>query len=138
MVTMEPKTLRERRVLFTFLLAHLVLYADHHGGWEVALGEGYVIPERKVDTHLGVLNAKDAVHRRGSLHYDGCAVDLLLYVNGQYITDSAHPAYAELGRYWLSLHPMCRWGGDWDEDGKPAEPGEHDANHFSLSNDKRG
>lgn len=63
----------------------------------------------------------DAEHMRGSLHYQRCAIDLNLFVDGEYISDGSHPAYRELGAFWKSLDDLCAWGGDFG-----------DANHFSI------
>jgi hypothetical protein len=49
------------------------------------------------------------------------AVDLNLFKNGQFLTDSE--AHRPLGDYWKSLHPDCCWGGDFS---KP------DGNHYSM------
>lgn len=45
-----------------------------------------------------------------SRHLDRLAIDLNLFISGQYITDGAHPAYQELGRVWEELDDHNRWG----------------------------
>jgi hypothetical protein len=63
-------------------------------------------------------------HMEGSLHYDGLAVDINLFdADGKYLTDTAD--YKQFGDFWKSLHPDCRWGGDFR--------GNPDGNHFSLT-----
>jgi hypothetical protein len=102
-------TLRQKQSVFARLIAHLIshIYAR---GWEVTLADGHV--EKKVG------------HMAGSLHYIRLAQDLNLFVDGKWIQDGAHPAWAELGEFWEKLNPLCAWGGRFQ-----------DANHFSLAHD---
>lgn len=102
-------TLSEKQQLFARLVAHLISHVFAKG-WAVTLGDG------NVDAKVG--------HMRGSLHYQRLAQDLNLFVDGEYIQDGGHPAYAELGEFWEGLHPLCRWGGRF-----------RDANHFSMAHD---
>lgn len=75
-------------------------------------------------------NAKSGAGISNSLHLIPLAADLILYkddpsteeVEYEYRPDSA--AYKPLGEKWKSMHPLCRWGGDFS---KPV-----DGNHFSL------
>lgn len=70
-----------------------------------------------------VTNHQGKGHRVGSLHYDGCAGDGNLYDGeGNYIADDR--GHRELGTYWKTLHPYCRWGGDFQS---------KDYNHYSFS-----
>ena len=118
-----PVTLREHQGLFSRLLAQLILYADDLGH-DVAVGEVLRSPQeahRLAGTGAGITM---------SLHCDKLAADLLLFADtdgdGQtddYLIDT--PSYAHLGAYWKSLHPLCRWGGDFT--------GRKDGNHFSVS-----
>lgn len=100
-------TLREARVIFTTLICKVV---------EKATELGYEAAYDEVTNHQGV------GHRIGSLHYFGCAADVLLYKDGTYLTKTAD--YQALGEYWESLHKYCKWGGRFS---KP------DGNHFSFS-----
>lgn len=59
---------------------------------------------------------------KSSLHRIGLAVDLNLFKDGRYLTNSED--HAPLGAYWKTLHPLCRWGGDF----KPKP----DGNHYSI------
>ena len=113
-------TLREKRCLFTKLKALLILWISHQPDWEVASGEGYVALTDAAD------GDHDGPHKAGGAHYTGLAEDLLLYIKGEYVTDSKHPAWVMIGTRWESLHPLCRWGGKWG-----------DANHISLEHEGR-
>ncbi len=107
-------TLREARCAFTYHLARLILWATEQG-YEVALDE---VTER--------LTAKDPTsdHRRGSLHHDGLAADVLLYKDGKYLVGTED--YRTLGEWWEAqghAHNLpLSWGGRFG-----------DGNHFSLS-----
>lgn len=126
-------TLRERRVLFTRLLGELLLWVGEQPGWEVALDEATVHSPRRIRTSLdgtpGVATydiLHDAVHKHASLHYAGLAADLVLYVEGQYISDGAHPAWLAIARRWESMHPRATSGLRWQ-----------DADHVSLGEGER-
>jgi hypothetical protein len=112
-------TLREKRVAFTECVAKLIIFAFTEG-YEPALDQV------KRTAAEASANAAKGTGIRNSLHLDGLAVDLLLYRDGRYLTESAD--YRTLGAYWKSLHPLSRWGGDFS---KP------DGNHFSLEHDGR-
>ena len=51
---------------------------------------------------------------RSSEHKDKCAIDLNLRKPGfgMVVTTEEH---RKLGEYWESLHPMCRWGGRYND-----------------------
>lgn len=109
-------TLSEKQQLFTRLIAQLILWADEKG-YRLTFGEAYRTPEQ------AALNAKTGSGISNSLHTKRLAVDLNLFINGQYQTDSA--AYLPLGEYWESL------GGSWGGRFK-SRP---DGNHFSLEHE---
>jgi len=69
-------------------------------------------------------------HRDGSNHYIKLASDLNLFKDGQYLTRTMD--HLDSGTVWESRHDLCRWGGNWDKDTHPGEPGENDGNHYSL------
>lgn len=115
--------LGSRQELFAELLPHLL---DHIRvlGWKVRLGDGHV--------QAGV------GHRKNSLHYVRLAQDLNLFIDGEYVTDGRDPRWLTLGRFWESLHPLCRWGGRFQESydpesNMPLEFTGVDSNHFSLT-----
>ena len=76
---------------------------------------------------LADLYAKMGRGVRNSQHLDRLAVDLRLYVSGQYQTET--PAYARLGAQWKKLDKRARWGGDFP---KP------DGNHFEFIDPQEG
>ena len=70
-------------------------------------------------------------HMPSSLHYDRLAADLNVFIftvegTWDYIEsyDEAPGVWNRLGNYWKSLHPLCRWGGDFET---------RDLNHFSIT-----
>lgn len=69
-----------------------------------------------------VTNHQNKGHSSASLHYSGCAADILLYKNSTYLIKTED--YRALGEYWESLHPFCKWGGRFKK---------ADGNHFSFS-----
>lgn len=119
--------LRAHQSLFVHLLPKLILFGEQQG-YSFTLGEGKVINPRKATLPDGRTTVvQDRVHMLKSLHYDGLAIDLNLFINGQYISDGGHPAWTLLGVHWESLHPDCRWGGRIRNG-----PSAVDSNHFSL------
>lgn len=113
-------TLREARCLFTRLFAQLISWANAQG-YETSVEETVRSKLQAMD------NAKGGAGISLSLHLVGLAGDLNLYRNGLWLQKSEQ--HAELGAYWKSLHPLCRWGGDFkDAQGKPTP----DGNHYSI------
>ncbi len=112
---MEVETLGQRQRRFLPLLAKLIDFA-YSQGYQLSAGEAYRTPEQA---------ALDAQHGTGianSLHILRLAIDLQLFKDGVYLTDSL--AYKPLGDFWKTLDPDCAWGGDFKS---------VDADHFSLS-----
>ena len=107
-------TYREKRVLFSQLLAAHVLWANEQPTREVAFDEGTVKSPRKVRSEGArgyEFEARDAVHISGSYHHVGLACDLILYINGVWISDGGNPAWTLMGEHWERQHPLCTWGG---------------------------
>lgn len=100
-------TLREKRCLITSLIPRLIDFVISQG-LEIAIDDA---------------KARDG-HMRNSLHYLGLAVDFNLYRGGVYLTKTEDHRLA--GEYWKTLHPLCRWGGDWG-----------DGNHYSVEHGGR-
>ena len=85
-------------------------------------------------TRLGDVFAREG-HRPGSNHYCKIAGDINLFLDGEYITTTE--GHRISGEMWESRHELCRWGGNWDKDDHPGEPGEDDGNHYSLIHEGR-
>lgn len=116
-------TLGQKRRLFTRLLPGLIEEMRRRG-YEVSLSEGYV--GDSIDRP-----DEDSPHRRDGGHFKGIALDLNLHQcrcvpahdqecprPAYLVTTEAHQPF---GLYWKTLHPLCRWGGDFG-----------DGNHYAL------
>jgi hypothetical protein len=111
-------TLGEKQRLFTRLVGILIEYA-YQQGYELTFGDAYRSPEQAEK------NTKDGVGIKASLHVKRLAVDFNLFKEGIFITDTQ--GHYNLGVFWESLHPLCRWGGRFVS--KP------DGNHYSLEHE---
>ena len=89
-INQKPVTLRQKRVLYTNLLAKLLLW----------------INENDIEVAIGQDGQK---HMAGSLHFVGLANDLIFYKDGVWLQKTDQ--YKKAGEYWESLHPLCCWGG---------------------------
>ncbi len=101
-------TLREARIIFSFYFAEKLCQKARELGFDYAFDE--------------ITNHQGTGHKKDSLHYFGCAGDLILYKNGVYLDKTED--YQELGEYWESVNSDCKWGGRFS---KP------DGNHFSFA-----
>ena len=108
-------TLRQQQSIFVLLVAQLILHA-YKQGYQLTFGEAWRTPEQ------AKLNAARGTGISASLHIDRLAIDLNLFRDGKFLSDSSD--HKALGDYWKSLHPLCRWGGDF----KPKP----DGNHYSM------
>ena len=106
-------TLGQRQRLFTQLISKLITFA-YDNGYELTFGDAYRDPR----VH-GDVGSKKSYSSANSLHKQRLAVDFNLFKNGVYLT--ATNDHKALGEYWESLHPLCRWGGRFN-----------DGNHYSL------
>jgi hypothetical protein len=111
------ETLRQKQSRFALGVALLIQEADKRG-YAVTLGDAYRTPGQ------AVANALSGSGIASSLHCERLAIDLNLFKDGRYIIDGE--GHAELGRWWKSLAPDHRWGGDFQK---------RDFNHYSLSSD---
>ena len=113
-------TLGQKQRLFTQRVGLLIGWAYDHG-YELTFGDAYRSPEQAA----ALASQGKGIAR--SNHTRRLAVDLNLFINGEYRTSSED--YAALGSFWKSLstpEAECAWGGDFS---KP------DGNHFSIEND---
>lgn len=107
-------SLRLARCAYSQALAELVL-------WIIA--QGYEVAFDEVTENL---TAKDPTsdHMPGSTHHVGLGADLLLYKNGDYLTNSEEYRFA--GEQWELMgaerHLPLAWGGRF---------GHPDGNHFA-------
>lgn len=117
-------TLSDKQQRFAVMVARLILEA-HARGWRVTFGETYRSKEEAARLAKAGLGIKE------SLHTVRLAVDLNLFIDGEYQTNSA--AYEPLGVWWEShSRPsegiVCAWGGRFS---RP------DGNHFSFEHEGR-
>lgn len=108
-------TLGEKQRQFTLMVAKLIIWAYDHG-YELTLGEAQR-SQAQADA-----NARSGAGISKSLHLKRLAIDLNLFKDGIYLTDSA--VHLPLGEYWESL------GGSWG--GRFSRP---DGNHYSLEHE---
>lgn len=99
---------------FSTNLALLVLYANSVG-YTVTFGEVWRTPEQ------AALNAKKGIGIANSLHTQRLAADINIFHGTTWL--NKREDYVLLAKFWKSLHPMNRWGGDFT---RP------DSNHFSM------
>lgn len=110
-------TLSEKQRLFCKLIGQLITWSFDNG-YEFTFGEA------QRSALQAAANAQTGAGIARSNHLVRLAVDLNLFVNGEYRSDSE--AYRPVGDHWKSLNPLCRWGGDFS---RP------DGNHFSLEHE---
>lgn len=108
--------LGDKQKLLCRLLPKLLKKA-HKLGFEVTLGDAYRDPRV-----FGMIGVKKGYGHRNSNHKRRLAIDLNLFLDGEYM--DASEDHRELGEYWKKLHPDCRWGGDFN--------GVPDGNHYSI------
>lgn len=112
-------TLSQQRCLFTLLISQLVIYVN-----DTLPGYALAFDQVKRDPATATANAAAGIGIANSLHLDGLAADILLYIDGVY---TAHTeAHRVIGEHWKTMHPLCRWGGDFrNSEGKPRPDGDH-------------
>lgn len=112
--------LLDRQFLFSRSVP-LLLHRIEFEGLQYKLGE----IERKPGQ--AALNAAAGIGISNSLHLLGLAIDVHLFKDGVYLTDSS--AHYKFGQFWKSLTSLHRWGGDFlDASGRPKP----DGNHYSI------
>lgn len=100
---------------FTLCVSKLIEYA-YQKGYALTLGDAY--RDKRVHGDFG---EKKSYSSAKSCHKLRLAIDLNLFVDGEYITDGNCEAYWDLGEWWENCHELARWGGRFE-----------DANHFSF------
>lgn len=108
--------LLRQQTTFSVLIARLVAWANDNG-YAVTYGEAWR-PDK-----MAVWYASTGQGIKNSLHRLKLAFDLNFFLDGKQLVtvEELRP----LGTYWKTIHPLCRWGGDWT---KPHP----DADHFSM------
>jgi hypothetical protein len=112
----EAVTLGQKQRLFMRLLPRLIDHA-HSLGFELSGGDLYRDP--RVHGEIGI--RKGYGHPK-SAHKYRLAIDLNLFFNGQFLTDSE--AHRPMGEWWEQQHPLCRWGGRFN-----------DGNHYAITHE---
>lgn len=105
--------LGDKQRLFTSLISKLIIFA-YENGYELTFGDAF--RDHRLHGKIGV---KLGYGHPKSNHKNRLAVDFNLFKDGKYLT--ASDDHKELGEYWESLHPDCRWGGRFN-----------DGNHYSM------
>lgn len=113
------ETTRQKQSRFARNIAKLIEYA-YSIGYEITFGECWRSPEQ------AKWNAAQGIGTTNSLHIERLAIDLNLFKDGRFITDSE--GHSLLGAFWKSLGPDFRWGGDFTK---------KDYNHYSIAHDGR-
>ena len=105
--------LGQKQELFMRLLPRLIDKA-HELGFEIRGGDLFRDPR----SH-GKYGAKKAYGRSKSNHKLKLAIDLNLFKDGKFCTETED--HRPLGEWWEQQHELCRWGGRFN-----------DGNHYSL------
>lgn len=113
--------LLEKQQLFSELVRRL-LGALTSMGYKVTFGEAWRSPE----TAKMMVSECKGIAR--SLHTERLAIDLCLFKDGKYLTDTKD--YEDAGKLWKAMSSkdyVCAWGGDFRH--LP------DGNHFSIEHE---
>lgn len=117
-------SLRADRCLFTTLVAELLIKVRDkqwsYGRVEVAVDEWTIHTPRRVRINGELQRAEDAVHKKGSRHHSGLALDLLVYINDEYVSNGDHPIWHELDQMAKEIDQRFSFGIEF-----------RDANHLS-------
>ncbi len=105
-------SLFEKQQVFSHAVGMLLCYA-HQEGYGLTLGDSYRDPRV-----FGKLGVREGYGSANSNHKLRLAIDVNLFINGEYIKDSDH-------QVWIELHDFFEALG-----GAPIIIG--DANHFSF------
>lgn len=109
-------TLGQKQRKFTRMIADLILFA-YEQGYELTFGDAFRDPR----VH-GAVGEKKSYSSANSLHKERLAIDLNLFKDGRFLSQSED--HRPLGEYWESL------GGSWGGRFK-------DGNHYSLEHGGR-
>lgn len=104
-------TLGQKQRKFTFMVCQLIQFA-YDKGYELTFGDAFRDPRL-----FGQLGEKKGYGKSSSNHKQRLAVDLNLFKDGKYLTETSD--HQVLGEYWESIGGS--WGGRFN-----------DGNHYSL------
>lgn len=99
--------------VFSKLIAEHTLWL-YHQGYECTEGDAYRDPRA-----FGTVGKKGIYGRKNSNHKRRLAKDINLFRDGQFLTETVDHKLS--GQKWETRHPLCRWGGRYD-----------DGNHYSM------
>jgi hypothetical protein len=120
----QPMSLQDKQAWFAHMTAKLILEAESRG-YSVTLGEAWRSAEQAA--FKTKINQQKGIGIAASLHTRRLAIDLNLFRNGKFLTDTAD--YLPLGEWWerQSVGEIrCRWGGRFKR---------ADGNHFSFEHE---
>ena len=116
--------LSEYQRIFTKNVADLINYAYNDLCIELTFGEAYRTNEQQL---IYVQSGKSKT--MNSKHLKRLAVDFNFFKDGNLTYD--WNVIKPLGDYWESLHPLNRWGGDWNNNEE--KDGFIDTPHFEMN-----
>jgi hypothetical protein len=138
-------TLREKQSVFVGCVGHLIARASTTG-YALTFGEAWRTDEQAIINHLGAVGREQlaqlveadgyadlaaALRNNGkgtgivaSVHMDRLAVDFNVFKDGALCSQEWQ--FEPLGMFWEGLHPLCRWGGRFQDYG-----------HFSFEHEGR-
>lgn len=105
-------SLRQKQSIFAFLSARLMLYMNENG-YEFTYGETYRSPEEAARLVKLYKAGKGPKATLNSLHSKKLAIDLNLFKNGKYLSDTE--SHRMFGEWWERQHINCRWGGRYGD-----------------------
>jgi hypothetical protein len=106
-------TLGQQQRLFSRLIAEHTLWL-YGKGYECTEGDAYRSPRV-----FGKAGIKKGYGRKNSNHKRRLAKDINLFKDEKWLTRTEDHAIS--GARWEARHPLCRWGGHYD-----------DGNHYSM------
>ena len=114
--------LSEKQQIFSKNVAILIAYADLIG---IGLTFGHAYRDKETQRRLV---EKGLSKTMKSKHLNRLAVDFNFFIDGKLTYDFED--VKELGKFWLTLHPLNRWGGDFNKNG--IKDGFVDVPHFEM------
>ena len=109
--------------IFTKNIAKLIVFANEKG-IELTFGEAYRTREQQL---IYMQSGKSKTMR--SNHLKRLAVDFNFFVDNELTYN--WDIIKILGDYWETLHPLNRWGGDWNKN--DIKDGFIDTPHFEMN-----